>query len=54
MLIPICLVSSFFTALQSILIAPVLSDKSGVDVDTETPRSASNHRSQVPSTVHEP
>jgi hypothetical protein len=33
------------------LIAHVLSDKRGVDIEKETPKSSSNHRSQVTSAV---
>jgi hypothetical protein len=33
------------------LIAPVLSDKRGVDIETETLKSSSNHQSQVTALV---
>jgi hypothetical protein len=48
---PICLVRSCFTGSWAILIAHVLSDKRGVDIQTETPKSSSNHHNQVTSAV---
>jgi sRNA-binding carbon storage regulator CsrA len=40
-----------YTGSRAILIAPVLSDKRGVGIEIETPKSSSNHRSEVTSDV---
>jgi hypothetical protein len=47
----IYLVSSCFTGSRAILIAHVLSDKRGVDIETETPKFSSNQCSKVTSTI---
>jgi len=44
---PICFVSSCFTGSFAICMAPVLSQRRGVGVSQEIPRSASNHRSHT-------
>ena len=48
---PICLVSSCFTGSLAIWMAQVLSQRRGVGVSQETPKSASSHRSQTISAV---